>query len=142
MTESFYSVEQVAELLGLHVRTIRNYVRDGRLHAVRIGKQYRIAHADLEAFTGASVQAPAHEPGPPRHTEVSSIVEIDGIDARTADRVSTMLTTVAAGPRPGGQPLRVQTLHDPDRGRMKVVVLGGLSETARLLDCLEGVLAP
>ncbi|NKY97981.1 helix-turn-helix domain-containing protein [Nocardiopsis alborubida] len=142
MAESFYSVDQVAELLGLHVRTIRNYVRDGRLHAVRIGKQYRIAHADLEAFTGAGVPAPAEEPDPPRHTEVSSIVEIDGVDARTADRVSTMLTTVAAGPRPGGQPLRVQTLHDPGRGRMKIVVLGGLNETARLLDCLEGVLAP
>ncbi|PDP89691.1 DNA-binding protein [Glycomyces fuscus] len=141
MTEHFYSVDQVADLLGLHVRTIRNYVRDGRLRAVRIGKQYRIAHADLEAFTGG-VQPPAEEPDPPRHAEVSSIVEIDGVDARTADRVSTMLTTVAAGPRPGGQPLRVQTLHDPERGRMKVVVLGGLNETARLLDCLEGVLAP
>jgi excisionase family DNA binding protein len=142
VTDRFYSVDQVADLLGLHVRTIRNYVRDGRLHAVRIGKQYRIAHADLEAFTGARVQAPAHEPERPRHTEVSSIVEIDGVDARTADRVSTMLTTVAAGPRPGGQPLRVQTVYDPDRARMKVVVLGGLGETARLFDCVEGVLAP
>ncbi len=24
-----YSVEQVANLLGLHVKTVRNYVRDG-----------------------------------------------------------------------------------------------------------------
>ncbi|MEW2439811.1 helix-turn-helix domain-containing protein, partial [Streptomyces caniferus] len=55
MTDSLYSVEQVAERLGLHVRTIRNYVRDGRLPAVRIGKQYRIAHEDLEAFTGRPV---------------------------------------------------------------------------------------
>ncbi|MGW4297601.1 helix-turn-helix domain-containing protein, partial [Micromonospora chersina] len=28
-----YSVEQVAELLGLHVRTVRGYIRAGRLHA-------------------------------------------------------------------------------------------------------------
>lgn len=29
MRQELYSVEQVAEQLGLHVRTIRNYVRDG-----------------------------------------------------------------------------------------------------------------
>jgi len=37
------SVEHVAERPGLQVRTIRSYVRDGRLTAVRIGKRYRIA---------------------------------------------------------------------------------------------------
>ena len=49
---SWSSVEQVAESLGLHVRTVRDYVRGGRLKAVRIGKQYRIARADLDALTG------------------------------------------------------------------------------------------
>ena len=39
MSQELYSVEQVAEHLGLHVRTVRNYVRDGRLKAVRIGKR-------------------------------------------------------------------------------------------------------
>ena len=43
VSQEMYSVEQVADLLGLHVRTVRGYVRDGRLKAVRIGKQYRIA---------------------------------------------------------------------------------------------------
>jgi excisionase family DNA binding protein len=50
--EQLYSVDQVAELLGLHVKTVRNYVREGQLRAVCIGKQYRIALEDLEAFTG------------------------------------------------------------------------------------------
>ena len=45
--QDLYSVEQVAAQLGLHVRTVRNYVRDGRLKAVRIGKQYRIAREHL-----------------------------------------------------------------------------------------------
>ena len=43
-----YSVEQVANRLGLNVRTVRGYIREGRLSAVRIGKQYRIAAEDLE----------------------------------------------------------------------------------------------
>ena len=57
MNQQLYSVEQVAESLGLHVRTVRNYVRDGRLKAVRIGKQYRIARADLDALTGQKAAA-------------------------------------------------------------------------------------
>ena len=48
MAQEVFSVEQVAAKLGLHVRTFRNYVRDWRLRAVRIGKQYRIAADDLE----------------------------------------------------------------------------------------------
>jgi excisionase family DNA binding protein len=29
MAEELYTVEQVADLLNLHVRTVRNYVREG-----------------------------------------------------------------------------------------------------------------
>ncbi|MFJ5799129.1 helix-turn-helix domain-containing protein [Streptomyces decoyicus] len=142
MNERFYSVEQVAERLGLHVRTIRSYVRDGRLPAVRIGKQYRIAHEDLEAFTGRPVPAPPSETaGQQRHTEVSSIVEIDAISAETADRVTTLLMGAAANRRPEDEPLRIETAYDAERARMKIIVLGGLGVTARLFDYIEGVLS-
>ncbi|MFI6574304.1 helix-turn-helix domain-containing protein [Nocardiopsis sp. NPDC050513] len=142
MNDRLYSVDQVAERLGLHVRTVRTYVRDGRLNAVRIGKQYRIAQSDLEAFTGRPMpDPPGAASGPPRG-EVSSIVEIEGVDRATADRVTTLLTSVAASPRADGPPLGVKTVFDAERSRMKVVVLGGLADTARMLDCLEGVLAP
>ncbi|MFG1797180.1 helix-turn-helix domain-containing protein [Nocardia sp. NPDC049149] len=142
MTERLYSVEQVAERLGLHVRTIRNYVRDGRLNAVRIGKQYRIAHEDLEAFTGRPVPAPVRETVERRrHSEVSSIVQIEAISPETADRVTSLLMGAAANRSPGDDPLRIQTVYDAERARMKVIVLGGLADTARLFDYLEGVLA-
>ena len=142
MNERFYSVEQVAERLGLHVRTIRTYVRDGRLPAVRIGKQYRIAHEDLEAFTGRPVPAsPGETAGQQRHSEVSSIVEIDAISAETADRVTTLLMGAAAHRRPEDEPLRIETAYDAERARMKIIVLGGLGVTARLLDYIEGVLS-
>ncbi|WP_067177939.1 helix-turn-helix domain-containing protein [Microtetraspora niveoalba] len=142
MNDRLYSVEQVAERLGLHVRTVRNYVRDGRLPAVRIGKQYRIAHEDLEAFTGRPVSAPARETaGRQRHVEVSSIVEIDAISRETAHRVATLLTS-AANTGPGAQPLRIETAYDEERARMKIIVLGGLDDTARLFAFVEGLLAP
>src|SRR5215212_10147029 len=135
MSQELYSVEQVAERLGLHVRTVRGYVRDGRLKAVRIGKQYRIAQADLDVFTGrpAAVQRAA--------VEVSAVIELDGIGAAAADRLSTFL--VAGAPLNGGPdqvPLRVRTVYDDVRGRFKVIVLGGLAPTADLLQMINDIL--
>jgi excisionase family DNA binding protein len=137
--DELLSAEQVAERLGLHVRTVRNYVRDGRLKAVRIGKQYRITRADLAAFTGGGVPSSVAETaGRVRQAEASSVVQIDAVDRRTADRLSTLLTTSASG-RVSGQQLRIQTIYDEERAGMKVIVIGGLGDTAEVLR-LIGVL--
>ncbi|MFC8380999.1 helix-turn-helix domain-containing protein [Nocardia sp. NPDC057272] len=138
MTDRLYSVEQVAELLGLHVRTVRSYVRDGKLPAARIGKQYRITHEDLETFTGLPITTP--QTTPRRHAESSSIVEIDDIDRATVDRITTLLTATAGTRGGGGQPMRVETSYDPARHRLKVILLGSLADSSRLLDYLDGIL--
>jgi excisionase family DNA binding protein len=136
-------VEQVAERLGLHVRTIRGYVRDGRLKAVRIGKQYRITHEDLEAFTGLPVPAsPRETVGRQRRTDVSSIVEVEAVDPGTAHRLTTLLMSSVAHRGQADAPLRIETAYDEERARMKIILLGGLADTARLLDYIEEVLAP
>ncbi|MGF0316184.1 helix-turn-helix domain-containing protein [Nocardia fluminea] len=137
MTDRLYSVEQVAELLGLHVRTVRSYVREGKLPAARIGKQYRITHEDLETFTGLPITTP--HTAPHRHAESSCIVEIDDIDRTTVDRITTLLTATA-GTRGGGQRMRVETSYDPARHRLKVILLGSLADSSRLLDYLDGIL--
>ncbi|SEP46198.1 helix-turn-helix domain-containing protein [Amycolatopsis saalfeldensis] len=133
MTQELYSVEQVAERLGLHVRTVRGYVRDERLKAVRIGKQYRISAADLAAFTGVPTSSAAA-----RGAEVTSIVELEGIDRAAAERLTTHVHGSIHG-----QGLRVETVHDPDRARLKLVVIGGLAAGADLLrlvaDLSEGL---
>ncbi|MFG3706213.1 helix-turn-helix domain-containing protein [Micromonospora sp. NPDC047670] len=137
MSEEMYSVEQVAERLGLHVRTVRGYIRAGRLRAVRIGKQYRIARADLDALTGRAEPArPAAGPA----VEVSSIVQIDGVDRAAADRLDTLVLAGANTSHDHGYPLRVQTVHDEERHRMKIVIMGGAAATAEVLRLLDAVL--
>ncbi|WP_234361612.1 helix-turn-helix domain-containing protein [Plantactinospora sp. BB1] len=137
MSEEMYSVEQVADRLGLHVRTVRGYIRSGRLRAVRIGKQYRIARADLDALTGGAGPA---RPGGRATVEVSSIVQVDGIDRSGADRLGTLLLAGANTNHAPGHPLRVQIVHDGERGRMKIVILGDAAATAELLQLLDAVL--
>ncbi|MFH8872508.1 helix-turn-helix domain-containing protein [Streptomyces griseus] len=141
--QELYSVGEVAELLGLHVRTVRNYVRDGRLKAVRIGKQYRINKEDLAALTGRPTDATVPKPAPaPGHAEVSSIVEIDALGPDAAHRLGTFITASTQSGREASRPLRIQTVYDEERTRMKIVILGGTAATADLLHMIDGLLDP
>lgn len=138
VTQQYYSVDQVADLLGLHVKTVRAYVREGRLAATRIGKQYRIRRRDLEEFTGGPLAEEEH-PAPQEvaHAEASTVVQIDGVDRATVDRLTTLLT-VTGRPEERGR-AHVQVVHDPERSRLKVVIVGDLASTAVLLGYIDSL---
>jgi excisionase family DNA binding protein len=44
------TVEQIAQELGVHPETIREYIRDGLLKAVQLKRSYRIRRSDYEDF--------------------------------------------------------------------------------------------
>ena len=140
MNQNFYTIEQVAERLGLHVKTVRNYVRDGKLKATRIGKSYRIARADLETLAGPLAAEPPVRRT--RHVEVSSVVDIDAVDKDTAYRITTFVTAAVGGDRQGDQPVRVQTLYDEARARLKVIISGDVETTRMLLATIAAIAAP
>src|SRR6266511_3745041 len=50
METVYYTPREVADRLRLRVQTVYDYIRKGRLPAVRLGNRCRIAHSDLEAF--------------------------------------------------------------------------------------------
>lgn len=138
MNKDLYSIVEVAELLGLHVKTVRNYIHEGRLQSTRVGKQYRIARADLDAFTGGALTS-GQAAQAPMESEVSSVVEVNGINSADAQRISRLLTAVGKG-RNESQALRVQAVHDEARARLKVIILGSLDTTSALLGMLEQLL--
>jgi excisionase family DNA binding protein len=136
------SIDQVAERLGLHVRTVRRYVREGRLGAVRIGKQYRVTREALDTLTGRSTASvPAIAPAA-RHIEVSSIVQVEGVDTDTASRVTNALLASVNGRPDSTHPLRIDTIYDPDRARLKVILNGSADTTAGLLKFVNAYLQP
>ena len=99
MAQEWYSVEQVAERLGLHVRTIRSYVRAGRLNAVRIGKQYRISREDLEAFTGTSAAQACENLITERTEDALDALERSPIDDETSRKALADLAIAATARR-------------------------------------------
>lgn len=135
MAVAVYSAEQVAEILGLHVRTVRGYVRDGRLPAVRMGKQYRITEQDLRAFAGVATDGVASSP----QVHVSTVVRIDDVDRLTMDRITTHLTAAAIGDSDRLAQLTVHSTYDESACRLTVFVVGDPESTAAVIG-LIGIL--
>jgi len=139
MTSSLYSAEQVAEMLNLHVKTVRRYVRDGRLKAKRIGKEYRITRADLEAFAG-EVRPAEKEVPRTRHVIASSIVDVDAISTRESDRVTTMIMASLNARRGEGDFPRVDSIYYPEQGRLRVTITASLVLTCELIQMIDVLL--
>jgi excisionase family DNA binding protein len=145
MNEQLYSAEEAAQILGLQVRTVRNYVREGRLPGVRIGKQYRIARSALEAFAGGGPamvadSAPRGAPLPPHAVvEVSSVVQVDGIEEEAADRIMRTLAAAVVAHSTQEPTLRVEPFYDEQRRRLKVIIVGSASDTAELIRVVEAL---
>jgi len=46
----FYTTQQVAELMQLHLDTVRRYIREGRIETYKFGKAYKISEEQLKKF--------------------------------------------------------------------------------------------
>lgn len=49
-----YTLKQAADKLGISIVTLRRYIKQGKLTAKKVGKEYRVAEADVEALLTAS----------------------------------------------------------------------------------------
>lgn len=48
--EKFYTVQEVADMLQVHWQSILNYIKNGKLKALKLGKGYRISQSSLDEF--------------------------------------------------------------------------------------------
>jgi excisionase family DNA binding protein len=67
--DEFLTVAEVAELLKLNQQTLRNWIEQGQLPAIRIGRRVRIRRSDFErlvqqGYSGRAGQSPAQQQGP------------------------------------------------------------------------------
>jgi excisionase family DNA binding protein len=128
------AVEHAADRLMLHPKTVLRFIREGRLPAQRIGKAYRIVRADLDAFAGLPPRAEA-VPEPPWATVVVDVTDVEPpLERSLRDALSAAL---AQRPK-GAAALRGEIIAEPDRRRLKLIVVGEPSDAAALLAQVQG----
>jgi excisionase family DNA binding protein len=48
--DALLTVEKVAEILDVHIKTVRAYIASGELAAIKLKRDYRISRTDLDNF--------------------------------------------------------------------------------------------
>ena len=49
LTETFYTIQEAADLLKVHHNTVRSWIKSGQIRAVKIGRSYRIPKSQTES---------------------------------------------------------------------------------------------
>jgi hypothetical protein len=72
-----------------------------------------------------------------RHVEASTIVQVDAISPEDANRIVNGVGGAIKGrDRRTDTPLRVDTIYDETRARLKVIISGSLASTSFLLQLI------
>ena len=128
MSGELHTVEQAADRLKLHPKTVLRMIREGRLKAARLGKAYRIAGADLDAVAGTA-RAEARE-SPDRATVIA---DFGDLSPDLAQRLGGTLPAMVGGAKGRAEPISLQTAYDPALRRLKLVVIGSPEDAAAVL---------
>lgn len=138
MEETFYSVDDVSAMLGIHPKTVRRYIREGKLRAAKLGKQYRISGHDLSLFLEAhgGTAASAEAPTPPVRIDVSAVVDMT-VEREKAERISASVLAAAntKDPSYGQSTINIQQ----NDGRLRVMLWGTPQFITAMLECLDAM---
>lgn len=133
MSEELYTVEQVAERLKLHPKTVLRAIHEERLRATRVGKSYRILRSDLDAFAGVPPRS-ATAAGEPWMT---TIVDIPSVWPELAQKWARTVTSALNARPQGGPPLRADVIYEPERSHLKIVVVGAPGDVVDLMTLIH-----
>jgi excisionase family DNA binding protein len=132
MQEAYYTVEQIAQMLQMHPKTVQRYIREGRLRAVKVGKGWRVNGHDLSVFTES---VPAQDGETPTAV-VSCVADIFASSQAEAIRImNTLSAGLTSKPAHMGKS-SMHTQYIPEEQKLRVTLYGGARTVAILLDAI------
>lgn len=68
LSKPFMTTHEIAALLKVSEATVRTWIHDRELRAIRVGREFRVAVRDLEAFVNAHATRSAASGSPTNTT--------------------------------------------------------------------------
>ena len=153
MENKFYTIDQVAEILGIHHKTVRKFIKEGKLNANKLGKQWRISPLDLERFTKVEDSIDESEAisydeeielsnnelnfQVKNEIKVSSVIDLEGIDSDEYSRISNMLLAVMNCKNDSLQKNTINIKYSKNVNRLRVMLWANINTTKEVLDVIE-----
>lgn len=147
MDRYLYSVEKVAELLGIHRKTVLRYIKEGKLKANKVGGRWRIHGNDLTSFVGFEEkigtdvirqQKPKADVTP--EPWVSIVVNAENKDRDESIRISNTLVAIKNSQKELNSRCRIDTVYFEEELKMQVLIWGTLDFCSQFLKILEELL--
>jgi excisionase family DNA binding protein len=141
MNNTYYTVEQVADLLSLHPKTVQRYIREGKLRATKLGKGWRVAGHDLSVFAENVHPAggPVADGRGAGDVTVSAVADIRDSGREAAIRVMNALTASVNAKPPEYGRSSLHTQYIETEAKVRVTLWGGARFTAVMMDAVAAL---
>ncbi|MCU9811991.1 MULTISPECIES: helix-turn-helix domain-containing protein [Paraclostridium] len=154
MEEKFYTIDQIAEILGMHHKTIRKFITEGKLRANKVGKQWRISGHDLSLFMennnvnvrnkneveNEKIEFSTGSVGGnniSNQINVSTVIDINEIGSDEYRRISNMLLAAMNSKDSKMSNSTINMKHYQNERNLKVMLWGDTEFTKEMLDYIS-----
>jgi excisionase family DNA binding protein len=105
MKDKFFSVDDIAEILDMHPKTIQRYIREGKIKGTKLGKSWKVTGHDLSVFTeseerpdiGLKAEQSQNDKLEVKKITGSSVIDINVSGSEEAMRIVNTLNAVLSG---------------------------------------------
>ncbi len=154
MENQFYTIDKIAEILGMHHKTIRKFITEGKLGANKVGKQWRISGHDLSVFMEKNNVSVNNKKiseesnidfvtnGEVKDTikqkvNVSTVVDINDVDKEEYFRISNTLIALMNCKDSGMEKSKINMKYDEKENRLRVLLWGNVSFIEGMLSSIS-----
>ncbi|WP_330408597.1 helix-turn-helix domain-containing protein [Romboutsia weinsteinii] len=154
MEEKFYTIDQIAEILGMHHKTIRKFITEGKLRANKVGKQWRISGHDLSIFMennnvkisnkteveNEKIEFSTRNVDSNNRVNkinISTVVDVNEVDIDEYRRISNMLLAVMNSKNSKMSNSTINIKHYQNERNLKVMLWGDTNFTKEMLDFIS-----
>lgn len=150
LEEKFYTIDQIADLLGMHHKTIRKFINEGKLGARKVGKQWRISGHDLSTFMEKNDFSVSKEDKKEENEfeftssgevsehniNVSTVVDINNISPDEYMKISNTLVAITNSRDSKIGKAAINAKYYTEDRKLKVVLWGSIDFTQEMLSTI------
>ena len=130
MENTFYSIQELTEILRLHPKTILRFIHEGKIKAHKIGRSWRISQEALKHYAHAELATPTQKAEPvdfgsiSNRMKVSAVIEIVEQNSEEASRLSNSLMAALNCTNRSDSGSRFDFFYYPETQKAKYVLYG------------------
>ncbi len=151
MKNDIMTVDQVSNILKLHAKTVRRYIKEGKLEANKVGGQWRVTQENLNRFLGTEQDIPEsiveivnnsiNKTKDPikEKVQVTTIVDVYVQDKEEAIRICNTVFAVMNCKDPADTKSRCDHIYYESESKARFILWGSLEFITNMLGCISEI---